>query len=156
MNYIFSLTLNPSFAILSSKEQFVYIECRVGQVTDYFKDTAIKHVDYLNDFKIQNNLKGYLQLRRIFYNDKGGTYECVVDYLTDNNFEKIADFKLKNDIHIIDGNPTFFDFQIISSDFGSDHFDKNHRDFYSNIRVIPWITDFDNYLLTRNLSQIKK
>lgn len=156
MEYTFNLTMNPSFGILASDEQFVHIESRIGQVTEFLKKGAVKHIDFLNNFKKEKKLKGFLQLRRLFFNDKSGTFECVVDYLTDDLFEQRPDFTIGVEQWIIEGQPTYMDLKIINCSFGSDHFDKNHRDYYATDRVIPWISDFDNYLLSRNLGDIKK
>lgn len=156
MEYTFSLTMNPSFGILASDEQFVHIERRIGQVNDFVKKAAIKHIDFLDNLKKENKLKGYLQLRRLFFNDKNGTFECIVDYLTDNLNEPSPVFSISSEQWIIEGQPTYVDFQIINCSFGSDHFDKNHRDFYASERVIPWTSDFDNYILLRGLDDIKR
>ena len=156
MEYTFSLTMNPSFGIIASDEHFVHVERRIGQVNGFIKKATIKHIDFLDNLKKENKLKGYLQLRRLFYNDKSGTFECVVDYLTDILNEAIPAFSIRSEQWIIEGQPTYVDFKIIRCSFVSDHFDKNHKDYYASVRVIPWINDFDNYILLRGLDDIKK
>lgn len=150
MEYTFNLTLNPSFGILSSKKHFVYLERRIGQVDEYIKDAAIKHAEYFDNFKNANNLKGYIQLRRLFFNDKSGSFDCVVDFLCDKLYEPEIDLAFDQVVWIMEGQPTYVDFEIIKCGFASDHFDKNHREFYMTERVIPWISDFDDYILLRH------
>ncbi len=156
MKYDFNLTMNPSFAILASEEQFVYIESRVGQVTDFEKDAVVRHVNFLDNLKKKRGFKGYLQLRRLFFDDKSGTFNCVVDYLTDSSIEQKPELSIGKDFEICPGQSTYFDLEIIKCSFTSDHFASNHRDFYKTERVIPSNNDFDNYLLTRNLEDIKR
>lgn len=156
MKYTFNLTINPSFGILASEEQFVYIERRIGQVDDFVKKAAIKHIDFLDNLKKENQLKGYLQLRRLFFNDKKGSFDCVVDYLTDDLIELRPDFTISIVQEIIEGLPSNVNLKIINCSFSSDHFDKNHREYYAATRLMTWISDTDNYLLLRNLENIKK
>ena len=151
MEYTFNLTMNPSFGILSSKGHFVHLESRIGQVDDYMKEAGIKHAEYFDNFKNIFNLKGYLQLRRLFFNDKRGSFDCVVDYLFDELYEPKIDLVFDQVLWIMEGQPSYVDFKIINSSFASDHFDKNHRDYYMTDRVIPWTNDFNDYLLQRHL-----
>lgn len=156
MENTLNLTKNPSFGIFSFKNHFIHLEVRIGQVNEFIKNVAIKHVEYLEKIKISYKLKGYLQLRRLFYNDKSGVFECVIDYLTDKDYEPKPDFTINNELEIIDGLPTYVDFKIVNCSLSSDHFDKNHRDFYMSDRVMPWISDFDKYILQRLLEDLKE
>lgn len=149
MNYTLTLTANPSFAILTKGEHFVHIECRIGQIDKYIEESVLKHIEYFTKLKITKNLKGYLQLRRVFFNDKSSEFNCVVDYLKDDFYENEEELDIKKSVNIIEGNYTYVDFKIIKSDFLSAHFDKNHRDYYKNERVYPYISDFDEYLIER-------
>ncbi len=151
MNHILTLTANPSFAILSTNEHFIHIECRIGQVNNFIVECVLIHIEYFNKIKKNKNLKGCLQLRRVFFNDKGSEFTCVVDYLKDDSdgFEEVLIIEKK--VSIIDGIYTYVDFKLIDSSFISSHFDKNHRDYYMNQRIYPYISDFEEYLIKRAL-----
>ena len=151
MNHILTLTANPSFAVLSTEGHFVHIECRIGQVSKFIEESVLKHIEYFNKLKRSRNFKGYLQLRRVFFNDKSADFTCVVDYLKDNSEEQENEIQIEKEISIIDGIYTYIDFEVIESSFASAHFDRNHRDYYKNERVYPYISDFDEYLIQRTL-----
>ena len=149
MNQILILTANPSFAILSTNEHFVHIECRIGQVNKFIEESVLNHIEYFNKIKESKNLKGYLQLRRVFFNDKGAEFTCVVDYLKDDSDGFEEELKIEKEVSIVDGIYTYIDFKLIDSSFISSHFDKNHRDYYMNERVYPYISDFEEYIVKR-------
>ncbi|PIB30446.1 hypothetical protein BFP78_13295 [Gaetbulibacter sp. 5U11] len=133
MKYNLTQTKNPSFGILASDNSFVYVERRIGQVTESFSKTVIRHIEYLETFKAENNLNGFLQLRSLYYNDKGGEYKCNVDYLIDHNEKENPEISLGKSIRIIEGQDTNIELKVIKCFFGSEHFDKNHRDYYSEV-----------------------
>lgn len=154
MEYNLTLTLNPSLGILSDENNFIYLENRIGQITNFIKNSAIKHIEFLEIFKKEKKLQGFLQIRRLFFNDKSAGFECTVDFLIDYS-DNISEIELNSGIYLIEGIPTDFDIEIKKCSFASDHFHKNHKDFYMNERVMPWTNEVDNYIFKRNYKNIE-
>lgn len=155
MKYNFNLTTNPSFAIWSNEDYFIYLENRIGQVGVLLKNAVIEHIKFLESIKINNNLKGNLQIRKLFYDDKGGAFECIVDYIIEKTDGNDMNIVLEESV-IIEGNPTYFNIQVIEESTISDHFHKNHRKYYMNKRVLPWINEIDRYIYERNKKEDMK
>lgn len=132
MEYILSYTKNPSFAILANDNYFIHLENRIGRITTQSKSAAIKHIDYLIQFKEALELPGYLQPRKLFYDDKHATYNFLVHYLYEKN-TTVPKFSFEHDVMIIDGQHTTFELEVIPSIFVSDHFDINHNDYYKDL-----------------------
>lgn len=130
MNYNLSLTKDPSFAILSAEDSFIHLEKRIGQVDEKFAYEVIVHIEWLKLMKAEMGLKGYLQIRKIWNDDKNGGYVCYADYLTDKLEEESAKLLFPNQSMPVVGSKTILEVNIIEEDFYSDRFKKNHRDYY--------------------------
>jgi hypothetical protein len=133
-------TNDPSYWIMNYKDYYFHLSNRVGSNYELNFESIISRVKDIEKIKIPDNQ--YLRLRAVHYDDKNGCYTYYIDYLYKAKSEEMLSIPwIKNilgDEYVLDDNQTYL-FDIIGYQVSiySDHFDKDHADYY-----LPFIDNF--------------
>lgn len=126
-------TNNPNQWIANYKGYHFHLSNRVGSKIDYHFpsiDDRIKEIE-----KIEFPKNHFLRIRAVYFDDKNGCYSWFLDYMYPHNEKpkynsKTLEYSLGDGYALDDGQ--LYSFDIISRPYlpFSDHYDKDHYDYY--------------------------
>lgn len=132
-------TETPNHWIANHRGYHFYLFNRIGSTMEFHFTT----IDYIIDMiqKIQLPEKHFIRIRAIYFDDKHGNYSWYLDYMYPHSEEpKVIPREIKyilGDEKIING--LFYSFDVISRTYSeySDHYDKDHYDYY-----VPFLSTY--------------
>lgn len=117
----------PNHWTANFKGYYFHITNRIGSSCTMYLDQIEQKINELESLKLPTD--HFLRLRSVFYNDKGGTFMWYVDYLHPHGTTPKGDADYFQE-YFEDEWCDSFDFKIRSYSEYSDHYDKDHYDFY--------------------------
>ena len=135
-------TSNPSNWIANYKGYHFHLSNRVGSTVDWHFDSIESRIKSIENIKFP--LGHSIRIRAIWYDDKNGGYVWFLDYMHPRNqipmyrSIQIEDF-LGDGYSLEDGQVYQFDVITRSYSEGSDHYDKDHYDYYE-----PFLYNYQN------------
>jgi hypothetical protein len=135
-------TDDPSYWIMNYKDYYFHLSNRVGSYYEMHFESIKARIKELESIKIFENQ--FLRLRAVHFDDKNGNYTYYIDYLyqsTDDEKNIIPINSMKSymgdEYSLEDGQVYHFDIIGYSISVYSDHFDKDHAEYY-----LPYIQNF--------------
>ncbi|MCG3667858.1 restriction endonuclease [Aliarcobacter butzleri] len=140
-------TQQPNEWIFIYQSYYIILENRIFSSTLSWAHNQIKSIiNEINEIKEKYLTENeYLIPRKIWFNGKSPEFVWHIDYLYDAH--NLPERKLslsKNDIKVLlndgyvksDGQAYYFEIELVSAYFHSDHFHENHYDYYKSISKI--------------------
>lgn len=126
-------TTNPNHWVVNYRGYHFHLTNRIGSTSDYHFRGIDDRINEIEKFKLSEG--HFIRIRAIYFDDKNGGYTWFLDYMYPHNeepdvsryfFTKI----LGNDSALDDGQ--FYSFDVIPRPYypNSDHYDKDHYNYY--------------------------
>lgn len=135
-------TNNPSNWIANYKGYHFHLSNRIGSTVDWHFGSIDNRIKDIEKIKLPKD--HFIRIRAVWFNDKIGEYVWFLDYMHPHDKEpkylsaQIADF-LGDGYALDDGQ--FYSFDVITRSYlmYSDHYDKDHYDYYE-----PFLQNYQN------------
>ncbi|OFY24553.1 MAG: hypothetical protein A2W98_08935 [Bacteroidetes bacterium GWF2_33_38] len=135
-------TSNPSNWIANYRGYYFHLSNRIGSTVDWHFESIDKRIQDIN--KIELPKEHFIRIRAVWFNDKSGEYLWFLDYMHPYNQEpKYRSIQIAKELGdgyaLEDGQ--FYSFDVITRSYSmySDHYDKDHYDYYE-----PFLYNYQN------------
>lgn len=126
-------TENPNHWIANYRGYHFHLSNRIGSKVDYHFDSIDERINEIENIKLPED--HFIRIRAVYFDDKNGSYSWFLDYMHPHDQEptissaQIA-YNLGDGWALSDGQ--FYSFDVITRPYlpYSDHYDKDHYDFY--------------------------
>lgn len=135
-------TEDPNYWIVNYEGYYFHLCNRIGSNNDTHFDSIDKRIEEIKTINLPENHQ--FRIRAIHYDDKNATYIWYLDYLYPHDEEIAVSFEdvqeyLGHELAWNDGQIYFFDILDYQIYQYSDHYDKDHYNYYK-----PYISTFRN------------
>lgn len=126
-------TTNPNQWIANFRGYHFHLSNRVGSRGDYHFNSINDRIDEIENIDLPKD--HFLRIRAVYFDDKNGCYSWFLDYMYPHD-SKPKYFKKNIENHLGDGSALddgqLYSFDVISRPYlpYSDHYDKDHYDYY--------------------------
>lgn len=147
-------TNNPSNWIANYRGYHFHLSNRVGSTVDWHFDSIEKRIKDFEKIKLPKD--HFIRIRAVWFDDKNGAYVWFLDYMHPHDQVpvyraiQIADF-LGDGYALDDGQIYSFDVITRSYLMASDHYDKDHYDYYE-----PFLFNYQNGIKRELESEIRR
>jgi len=117
----------PNHWTANFKGYYFHITNRIGSSCTMYLDQIESKINELESLELPDG--HFLRLRSVYYNDKGGTFMWYVDYLHPHGSKAVGDAETF-EAHFEGEWCDSFDFKVRTYSEQSDHYDRDHYDFY--------------------------
>jgi|TARA_B100000749_G_C18375173_1_gene443468 hypothetical protein len=117
----------PNHWTANFKGYYFHITNRIGSSCTMYLDQIETKINDLDSLGLPDG--HFLRLRSVYYDDKGGTFMWYVDYLHPYGSEAVGDAEAF-EAHFEGEWCDSFDFKVRTYSEQSDHYDRDHYDFY--------------------------
>jgi hypothetical protein len=133
-------TENPNHWIVNFRGYHFHLNNRIGSKGNYHFESINNRINDIEKIELKEG--HFIRIRAVYFDDKNGNYKWYLDYMYPHNDTPIiSSFKISNllgDGYALEDGQ-FYSFDVISRPYfpHSDHYDKDHYDYY-----IPYINCF--------------
>lgn len=133
-------TENPNHWIVNYKGYHFHLSNRIGSNGNYHFGSINSRINDIE--KIKLNKDHFIRIRAVYFDDKNGNYSWYLDYMYPQDQNPIiTSYKISNllgDGYVLEDGQSYT-FDVISRPYFpySDHYDKDHYDYY-----VPHINNF--------------
>ncbi|WP_207428955.1 restriction endonuclease [Pedobacter sp. SYSU D00535] len=135
-------TESPNKWIANYRGYHFHLSNRIGSKVDFHFHSIDSRINDIEGIKLP---KGeFIRIRAVYFNDKVGGYNWFLDYMYDKNLKpsthgKIIAHKLGDGWALEDGQ--IYSFDVLTRPYNefSDHYDRDHYDYYS-----PYLLNYQN------------
>jgi len=127
-------TENPNHWIVNFKGYHFHLTNRIGSTGNYHFESIKNRIIDIEEIKLKAN--HFIRIRSVYFDDKNGHYAWFLDYMYPHDQKPIiTSFKISNllgDGHALEDGQSYT-FDVISRPYFqySDHYDKDHYDYYT-------------------------
>jgi hypothetical protein len=129
----FYATENPNYWIVNFKGYHFHLSNRIGSKGTYHFQSIAQRIKDLEKIKLKK--EHFIRIRAVYFDDKHGDYKYYLDYMFPSNEKPIIGsdeiaYLLGDGNSLEDGQ--YYTFDVISRPYHkySDHYDKDHYDYY--------------------------
>ncbi|MEI9920918.1 MAG: restriction endonuclease [Bacteroidota bacterium] len=126
-------TENPNYWIANYRGYHFHLSNRIGSKVDFHFNSIDDRINEIESIKFPED--HFIRLRAVYFDDKNGCYSWFLDYMYPHDQEPtissaLIAHKLGNGWSLSDGQ--FYSFDVITRPYlpFSDHYDKDHYDYY--------------------------
>lgn len=147
-------TSNPSNWIANYKGFHFHLSNRVGSTVDWHFDSIDSRIKDIQNIKLPED--HFIRIRAVWFNDKGGSYVWFLDYMHPHDQKPIYG-SIQIAKHLGDGyaleDGQIYSFDVITRSYlmYSDHYDKDHYDYYE-----PFLYNYQNGIHRELESEIRR
>ncbi|HIC1936937.1 TPA: restriction endonuclease [Citrobacter freundii] len=122
-------TTSPNNWVANYSGYYFHINNRIGSEYRFYLPNIENKIAEINQANNSISDNHFFRLRSVYYNDKSGTFTWYIDYLYPHGEEPITNNAQLEMFFDDDWNQSY-DFKTISYSSYSDHYDRDHYDFY--------------------------
>lgn len=147
-------TNNPSNWIANYNGYHFHLSNRIGSTVDWHFDSIENRIQDIQKIKLPED--HFIRIRAVWFNDKSGSYVWFLDYMHPHDQKpiyraiQIAEY-LGDGYALEDGQIYSFDVITRSYSMSSDHYDKDHYDYYE-----PFLYNYQNGITRELESEIRR
>lgn len=135
-------TSNPSNWIANFRGYHFHLSNRIGSTVDWHFDSINSRIEDIQNIDLPED--HFIRIRAVWFNDKSGEYVWFLDYM--HPHDQVPIYKsIQIAKHLGDGyaleDGQFYSFDVITRSYlmFSDHYDKDHYDYYE-----PFLFNYQN------------
>ena len=134
-------TEHPNHWIVNFKGYHFHLSNRIGSTGDYHFKSINNRISDIQ--KIQLKEDHFIRIRAVYFDDKNGNYSWFLDYMYPNDEKPVISSariaKMLGDGYALEDGQ-WYEFDVITRPYSkySDHYDKDHYDYY-----VPYLHNFN-------------